>query len=101
MEQGRLHFPVIQVLTIRVHHDDIAKQHVHIRVRLEKLLHALKRAGKILFIAVKVGKDVTGGAAETAIDGVVQQPPVTFGGFCRPQDLDVGRGFELPVYLLK
>lgn len=74
MPAGQERFTMTKVITLRVHDDCVGKNRVHRRMLLEEIAHRGERAGKVLLVTIQVGNNVTSGAFETAVDGIIHAP---------------------------
>ena len=68
---GDLHFAVVEVLALGVHHHDIAEEHVNLGVALEETGDGGQGARQVLLVAIQPGQHVAAGPAQAAIEGVV------------------------------
>src|SRR5678815_6052487 len=59
------------IASVRLHHDHVGKQDIHIRMLLEEIDHPRKSPGQVLLIAVQVSDDLRLGFAQATVDGVV------------------------------
>ena len=68
---GNQRMPVAHVFAFAVGDNAASQKDFDLRMIGKKVVNALETAGQILFVAVQVRQDVAGGAAVTAVDGVV------------------------------
>ena len=69
--RGDARTPLAEILAAGTDDDGVGKDHLDLRVVLKEIPDRREGSGKVLFIAVDVGKDFTLGAAETPVDRVI------------------------------
>jgi hypothetical protein len=69
--QRHLDLSVTEVFSIGIDDHNIAKKNIDFGVFFEESGHLSEGARQILLVTIQIAKDVAGGAAEAAIDGVV------------------------------